>query len=107
MPKWFQKYAKMGLNLEPFPGKPGGSLGPIYPLRARRRPGRVGICVVALSACIPSAYLPSACVLSFFLFVLVSLVDCVCLPGPTGKLPLRALRPLFRTFFRIDFLIDF
>ena len=41
-----------------------------------------GLLMVVLSACIPSAYLPSPCVLSFFLlFVLISLVDCVCLPG--------------------------
>ena len=38
------------------------------PLRARRRPRRVRMCVVVLSACTPSAYLPSACFLALFLF---------------------------------------
>ena len=27
-------------NAKPLPGKPGGTVGPIYPLWARRRPGR-------------------------------------------------------------------
>ena len=63
------------------------------PLRARRRPRRVGICVVVLSACTLFACLPSAFFLSFFVFIyalyLFILLICMCF-GASGRFPLWA-----------------
>ena len=83
------------------------------PLRARRRPRRVWVCVVMLSACTLFACLLSAFFLSFFVFIyalyLLILLVCMCL-WRLRQIPIPALGSclsFFRSFCRIDFWSSF
>ena len=82
-----------------FAGKPGGTRGPIYPLRARRRPRRVRGSSVSRPVCV--------LLMSVGLYVAVCMCFSLLLPDPgvPGQTCIRT--SVFQLFFRIVFWMVF